>query len=86
MSSNKIITLSDYTDEELEKELERRSAARNVPQPKEHMNFDKLVTACQRYIRRIEIGSSSTDYFSDVIDSALEAVYGKEVFDWIHRG
>ncbi len=51
-------------------------------------SLKNLIDACQDYIDLIETGFSCDDILDDykqfIFEEAMEAIFGKKVFDWIN--
>lgn len=58
----------------------------NIPQPLEKPNFDKLIETCNDILKEIyehKYDRDDNQYY--IYEAALEAIYGKKVFDWIRE-
>lgn len=79
--------LSDYDDEALRRELERRAQARITPfRPPvlKSSDFTELRKLCADYLTECERGldtDSDTPHY--IFESAMEAIYGRDVFRYI---
>lgn len=84
MSNN----LKTLTDEQLEQELAARKAAKaeqEKPRPLPNPNFQRLQESCVACIEKIEKeGDPEGDCKHWIYESALEAVFGKDVWKWIN--
>jgi len=81
--------LNEYTNEDLQEELERRGKATaelEKPQQLETFDLTPLMKICSDYIDFV-----ATDYHDDsdwdhyIYETAIEALYGKDVWDWIRE-
>ena len=79
--------IKDYTIEELQNEIERQTN-HPIPVPKSHTKFDwqPLIEICQNYVKDIE----EKDYVRDdwdhyIYETAMTAVFGDSVWDWINN-
>ena len=82
------MTLSQISDHELQAELERRQQPKPAkPTAKENPDFRGLIELCEDYVNDIDSGKTGedSDYDGYIYESALEAVFGSEIFDWIKQ-
>ena len=85
--------IRNYTNEQLEAELERRmeeEKAKKMPVvlPISARAWDPIVSVCQEEIKQIaESGYSDSDedIKEYIYEAAMEAVYGKSIWDWIRE-
>ena len=80
--------LEELTDDELRAELERRKQPKlKVPEQVVNLNCMSLRTTCRNYI----IFVASDDYHDDndykhyIYETALETIYGKEIWDFTKK-
>ena len=77
--------LQDYTNEELEAELEMRHNRLRRPDKLSFINWDNVIMMCESYLDDVEEGMSDDDE-SDARDymfeGLMEAVYSKDVWKW----
>lgn len=83
--------LSTITDEELGRELARRAELfakqqRNIPTPLPSNDFLPLKTMIiEGTARSLKDGYENDDFAHYVYEAALEAVYGKEYWNWRNK-
>ncbi len=78
------MAITRYSDKELEAELVKRERAKKVrdPLPLHLMDFTALITNVELCIlARIKSGRRDTDDVQYIFEDAVEAVYGKGVFE-----
>lgn len=82
------MTISNYSDEELEAEIQRRKvAAITKPELLDVPNIIKIRQAVMEYIEFM----GSHDYYEDndhsrwVFEAAVEAFYGKDAWHWLNK-
>lgn len=84
------MSLDDYTTDDLKKEIEKRKEEVKIkPVPlnmalNDRSDFAETKKACMEYIQEIANGKSDIDK-EFVFESAMEAVYGKDVWDWVNK-
>lgn len=84
------MSLTEYTDEQLEKELARRKAfAKIKPHFVEQPNPDSVKEACKSYIEFLYSEDYNEDelddYQNQIFETALQMVYGYEVWDYVNE-
>lgn len=83
------MTIETLTDKQLQVELERREKnrrERNKPQQLETVGIDNLRKLCQEYIDKLyKSGYASDDFRQCIFEAAVEAVFGKSVWEWIRE-
>ena len=80
----------EETDEQLlgaikniKKTLERR---KNIPKIVDSPDISELVSACEEHINSIkDFGHSCKNDKQWIYEEALEAIYGKNIFDWVNK-
>lgn len=73
------MSIKDFSTKELEDELARRI----TPCPVIHPNWTSVVNYTQTAMRQIVRGDGlPKDFEHYLMETVLEAVYGKEVFTW----
>jgi hypothetical protein len=83
--------ISKFTKEDLEKELKRREEQKNKPFPLTdletcwELDFSQVKKACEVHIQEIADGKVDTDAEHWIYEAAMEAVYGKDVWDWVNK-
>lgn len=82
--------IDEYSDEELEQEIARRKTAAtivSIPIMFQTPDFQPLITICISYIQEIAKGEEgrTKDFDHYIYETAMECVYGKEVWDWINK-
>ena len=56
-----------------------------IPQPLTILNLEPLKTLCQNYITELaEDGDVDEDFPNYIFESAMETVYGKDIWDFIN--
>ena len=82
-----IEALEKYTDEELDKEFERRLKLKNAPPDmlaSEDLNISRIRQEAVDYIKSIhENGREPHDADHGFCEVVIEAFYGKDVWAWI---
>lgn len=80
-------SLSDYSDEDLQQELnDRKQRKQDVPQPLETPNYSDVYAFAVEYITELsEDGREPTDFQHGMYETIMEAVYGKDVWDYINE-
>ncbi len=85
------MTLDNYTNDELTKELKRREEEEKStypyrPQPLSflYQDFSKVRIACEAHIQELIDGRVDSDADHYIYENAMEAIYGKDVFDWVN--
>ena len=80
--------LTDFTDEALQKELERRAQAAltpNRPPMKVAIDSTELRKICKDYLIECERGlSTDSDTPHFIFEAALEMLYGKDVWKYVN--
>ena len=78
---------NEYSDEELQQELERRRNKKaRKPKPVENPDFSTLIETCQKNIDfLVTEGGDDSDWEYWIYEAAMEAVFGKVVWDWINE-
>ena len=88
------MSLKDYSANDLIEELKRREKVKeSIPQPKlpHEWNFGVVVAACKDYIHNLsrdyddQKWRDPDDYRYLIFEAAIEAVYGKEVWQWVKK-
>jgi hypothetical protein len=78
-------TIDQFSDEQLEAELERIEQVRNAPPaPLENPDFSSLVSIAKEKIRTI-VDKKDVNTNQFFYEEVMEAVYGYEIFDWINE-
>ncbi len=79
--------LRRYKETELNAELDRRKKLREImPKPLEDADFRKVKALCTVYVETLERNRCIKESGKlKVFTAAMEAVYGKEVWDWINK-
>lgn len=81
--------LQNFTEKQLRAELERRekeNAKGARPAPLAEPNFDQLREVCESYIDDLDkLGWVDDDHKHYIFESAMEALYGKNVWFWIRK-
>lgn len=81
-----MINLKDLTDEQLEREIERRKRAKSIPIPKplSKPNWFPVFQLCLDYINQLDkqdwVDSDMKQY---IWEAAMESVYGKDIWEFI---
>ena len=83
------MSLDNYSDYELTAEVERRKEIREtVPEAIaiEFTEWDLVMNGCVSYIEAIKSGNHGLDDIEHYIfERALEAAFGKDVWDWVNE-
>ncbi len=81
--------LDKYTDEELDKELERRLKIKNAPPDmlaSEDLNISRIRQEAGDYIKAIHAtGREPHDADHGFCEVVMEAFYGKDIWTWINK-
>lgn len=58
----------------------------DVPEPVEHPELAGLIDCCKSYIEEVkEHGECDSDTRHYIFEEAMQAIYGKNIFDWINK-
>jgi hypothetical protein len=82
--------LKNFTKGELEQELARREEQKNKPSPLtdlatcHELDYSQVKKACERHIQNLADGDQERDDEHWIYEAAMEAVYGKKVWDWVN--
>lgn len=83
------MSLDDYSDNELELEMERRKELRKrAPEPLaiEKIELDLILNGCITYIEALNSSAHGLDDIEHYIfERAMEAVFGKDVWEWVNE-
>lgn len=80
--------LKEYSDDELKAELDRRIKKDEIklPQELEQKDWSMVESLCRGYLDSIrEKGWVDEDMAQYIFEAAIEAVYGKKVFEFINK-
>lgn len=82
--------LNQFTDEDLQRELERRANLKKKASKPEQLNphgsLETLRELCQSYIDTIaDEGYVDEDHKDYIFEAAMEVFFGGDVWDWINR-
>jgi len=75
--------LNDISTEELEEEVEKRKRDA-IPKPLSVIGLTALTRICNEYINGLAGGYQIKDGEHYIFETAIEAVYGKDVWDWVN--
>ena len=81
--------LKDYTDYELQAELKRRADDKKQPQPPKPLNdidwgtLESIITQEIAYVAKERCSSKDFEHY--VFETALETVYGPDIWDWYNE-
>ena len=84
----KIMSLSHYSDDTLQKELNRRKENQDLndkPVANEEIPTEEIKTLCLKHIDEIENGEIDRGTEHYIYEAAMEAVFGKDVWQWVNR-
>ena len=73
---------------ELNQEVERRKIVKklaNKPKQLDIINTDILRKSCQDYLDACEDGYDHEQLCIWIVESAMEAIFGKDVYNWINK-
>jgi len=83
--------LKEFTKEDLKTELERRETIEskpvvpfNITQGKTVRDYSKVEKACEVHIQELADGRLDEDSEHYIYEAAMEAVYGKKIWDWVN--
>ena len=81
--------LRDATEDEIKDEMERRKLEALIPAPQpikpNECNWSPVFVVCLDYMRDLERqGWADDDYEHYIYESAIEAVFGKDVWKYIN--
>lgn len=81
------LELEKFSDADLANELKRRGAKPAKPYPVDNMDFFTVIESCKAYIEQLDLeGHADEDFPHYIFEAAMEAVYGKGIFDrYINR-
>jgi len=79
--------LSEYTEEELKKEIERRKKVKAFPKEFDDIYFQPLISEIRAMVQRIEeSGCTSKNDKQWIFEAAIECMYPKEKFwNWFNK-
>lgn len=79
-------SIAELPDEELEAEMERRRKAKEEaarPKPVDNPDFGILLDQCAEYIKQLSASGYYDEDLKDyVFEAAVEAIYGRNIWDW----
>jgi hypothetical protein len=78
------IKLSDFSDEDLKDELERRKVPA-LPARLNNPDFTALINAVVDHVNRSIKSENSDDDKQWIFEAAVEAVYGKDCWVWWNK-
>ncbi len=82
-------TISEFTIEELETELENKKREEDIskiPQLIENPSLDKLIALCKTEINHLFLkGRNTKDARNWFYEEVMETLYGTDVFNWINE-
>lgn len=80
--------LQNLSDDVLKAELERRvkiAKENNKPKPLTVIDLKPLSEVCRQYIDDLDHnGWADEDYTHFIYETAVETIYGKDIWDWIN--
>jgi hypothetical protein len=81
---NEMKDINDYTIEELEKIIEDKKRNK-AKRPKLNYNPDyaQLISLCIEIMDKIDAGIDDKNNISYVYETAMETLYGEDVWEWI---
>jgi predicted membrane GTPase involved in stress response len=80
------MALSDYSDEELQEELEKRQKLKDILQPLDNIDYSSVYASAVEYMAELsESGREPKDCQQHMYEDVMEAVYGKKVWDYINK-
>lgn len=92
IKGEKMTYLSDFTTEELKKEIKKRGLELELKKEKKpvvlnSIDFTPLILQCQDIVESIYYGNYHVDNDDDVYmyETAMECVFGKDVWTWINE-
>jgi hypothetical protein len=77
--------ISDFSDEDLERELHRRKILSRHPRAIENPDWQPLVDLLEEGIQKLSEGSHLKDWDHWIYEAALEALYGHDIWTWINN-
>lgn len=80
-------SLEEFTDTELEEELNRRKKQNAAPTPLDSPDWEPVKSACEEIVKSIinETYHMDDDSSHYVFEEAMKAVYGKDIFKWYNE-
>lgn len=80
------MALDSFSDKELKDELERRERTKpTAPPVLDNPNWKPLLDVCHDYLHELEVmGWADDDYKHYIYEAALDAIYGKDVWNFIN--
>jgi hypothetical protein len=79
--------ITDFTTEEIEKELKKRAAIKKRTRPKllKTPNLKDLIARCEEYIDLVEIDDNEYLEYGDLFhEEVILAIYGEAGWDYIN--
>lgn len=81
------MNLNDFSDEQLQAELERRKNDEGELQKPVQLDvpdFAPLRKICLKYIDALAVNETDDDLEYYIFECAMECIYGKDVWKWIN--
>lgn len=83
------MNLSKVSIEKLQAEIDSRKTPKQPkpkPLPYEERNYATLNELCEEYVNQVDaIGCVEDGMNGYIFESAIEAVFGRDVWDWINK-
>lgn len=79
--------LALLSTKEMQDEIERRKAAMPpMPELTGRIELESLLELCKQYIYDLSNGGGvDEDMEYNIFEAAVEAFYGKDIFDWVNK-
>lgn len=78
--------INDYSIEELQALIEqKKKEEREAPAPLVSPNFSPIINMVKEYISDLEKGREPADSKQWIFEAAVEAVYGRKIWDWVNK-
>ena len=80
--------ISDFSENELKEELERREKEKKIsqtPKPVANVDWSHLHNLLIEEVENRADGNHTKDFEHWVFETALEAVFGKSIWDWWNK-
>ena len=79
------MALKDFTTEQLQKELEKRTANQTRPLPLNRIKWEKLVEACEKVMEKYAVDGYFKDDEHYIYEEAIDLIYGPKAWEWINE-
>jgi hypothetical protein len=86
MKANAYNTMHQFTNKELEDELERRKREEKLPKRLRDLDISVLTSCIEEQVKRVSEGDCKLEDFEHTIfELAMEAMYGVKIWSWWNK-